>query len=395
MSYDLVISGGRVIDPGRDIDATLDVAVSGGRIAVVAGHIDTAEAARWVDARGKLVTPGLIDVHTHLFEHGTEIGMNPDVAGVRSGVTTVVDAGSCGCGTYEGFHHYVFPRSHTRILAMLHIARTGLAYFPKAEVRGDDDIDIGATVAMVEKFRGEILGIKVRAVGPSVVSMGVDLIKKAREAASESGTRVMVHIGDPHFSVEPTLTQRLLPLMEPGDIVTHVYTGAPGKVLDGANKVLPELIEAQERGVIFDIAHGRFNMNFDVAKRLLDQGVVPLTISTDLTPAGREDMLKSMNHTMNKFLALGFSLHDVIRMSTYNAAGLIGYQEELGSLAEGTIADITLLEEVTGGWTYLDSQGQSLDGAKALKPVMCFKDGEQFSVDYGPFPWGWLPNPIA
>jgi len=337
------------------------------------------------------VTPGLIDVHAHIFEHGTDIGMDPNLAGVKSGVTTIVDAGSAGSGTYDGFHHYILPRSHARVLSMIHLGRGGLAYMP--EIRDAKDIDIDATVAMVNKHHGEILGIKVRAVGPAVREMGVDLIKKAREAAKASGTRVMVHIGDPLWKVEPTLTARLLPLLEPGDIVTHLYTGAPGRLVDDNGKVLPEILDAQQRGLIFDIAHGRFNMNFDVARRLMDKGIVPLTVSTDLTPGGRDDMLKSMNHVMNKFLALGFRLDHVIRMATYNAAELIGMRDDLGTLAEGTTADITVLEEHEGDWTFTDSQRGTLKGTKALAPVLTFKDGVRYDVEYGPFPWGWLPNP--
>ena len=390
MSYDLVITGGRVIDPGRDVDSQLDVAVSGGRIAAVGPDIDSAHAERTVDARGKLVVPGLIDAHTHLFWHGTAVGMDPDLAGVRSGVTTVVDAGSCGSATYDGFHELVASTATTRVLSLLHLAQTGLATMP--EIRDMADVDMEATAVTMERYRGQILGINVRAVGPAVLEMGTELIKLARKAADASKTRVMVHIGDPLFKVDPPLTQRLLPLLQPGDIVTHIFTGQIGRVLDANNRVLPELLEARDRGVVFDIAHGRFNMDFGVAGRLLDQGVMPLTISTDLTPAGRDGVVKSMTNTMSKFLALGFSLNEVVRMSTWGPAGLVGMQDELGTLAEGTIADITILEEVRGEWSYLDSFDRPLKGTKALQPVLCFKDGTQYSVDYGPFPWGWLPN---
>ena len=394
MLFDLVITGGRVLDPGRDVDALLDVAVSDGRIAALRAGIDPSEATRTIDAKGRLVVPGLIDAHTHLFEHGLDSGVDPDLAGVRSGVTTVVDAGSCGSATYDGFHHLVASRAQTRVFSMLHLARTGLATFPTMpEIRDASDVDFEATVATVERHRGQILGIKVRAVGDAVRTMGVDLIKLAQRAAAETRTGIMVHIGDPVFRVEPTLTQQLLPLLEPGDIVSHLYTGAPGKVLDSHNRVLPELLEARDKGVVFDIGHGRFNMNFEVAQRLLDQGVAPLTISTDMTLQGREGVVKCMTQTMNEFLALGYSLTDVVRMATYNPARVVGQQQELGTLAEGTAADVTILEEVSGDWSYLDSQGQTLRGAKALRPVLCFKDGRQFSVDYGPFPWGWLPNP--
>ena len=391
MPYDLVITGGRVIDPGRSLDAQLDLAVENGRIAALGQALPVPESARTIDARGKLVAPGLIDVHTHLYEHATAVGTNPDLAGVRSGVTTLLDAGSGGSGTYEGFQQRVIPISHTRIFSLLHLGRGGLAFAP--EIRDSQDVDMDGTIATVERHRGTILGIKVRAVGPAVNTMGVELVRLARRAAAETRTRVMVHIGDPQYRVYPPLTQRLLPLLEPGDIVTHMYTGALGRVLDGQNRVLPEMLEARDKGVVFDVGHGRFNFNFETSQRLLDQGVLPLTVSTDITAQGREGIVKSMTHVMNKFLALGFSLTDVIRMSTYEPAGIVGMQQELGTLAEGTIADVTLLEQTTGDWTYTDSQGERLTGSMALRPVLCFKGGRQFSVDYGPFPWGWLPNP--
>ena len=391
MPYDLVIAGGRVMDPGQDLDARLDVAIQDGRVAALRQDIPGSEATRTIDARGKLVVPGLIDVHTHLYEHATAVGTDPDLAGVRSGVTTLLDAGSAGSGTYEGFQQRVVPLSNTRIFSLLHLGRGGLAFAP--EIRDAQDVDMEATIATVERHRDTILGIKVRAVGPAVSAMGPELVRLARQAAAETGTRVMVHIGDPQYRVEPPLTQRLLPLLEPGDIVTHMYTGAPGRALDDRNRVLPEMLEARDRGVVFDVGHGRFNFNFEAAQRLLDQGVVPRTVSTDITAQGRQGIVKSMTYVMSKFLALGFSLRDVIRMSTHEPAGILGAQQELGTLAEGAVADVTLLEQVTGDWTYTDSQDQTLSGTTALQPVLCFKGGQQFSVDYGPFPWGWLPNP--
>ena len=391
MAYDLVITGGRVIDPGRDVDASLDVAISGGRIAKVAAGIDPSEAARSIDARGRIVTPGLIDVHAHIFEHGIDNGLDPDLAGVRSGVTTIVDAGSAGSALYDGFHEHVITKAKTRVLANIHIARTGLAFMPEA--RDADDIDLEGTIATANRYKGEIIGVKVRACGPAVGALGIDYIKTAITAARESGVRLMVHIGDPTWNVDPTITQRLLPLLEADDLLTHLYTGAPGKALDDARNVLPELADAKERGVIFDPAHGRMNMSFEVAKRMMDQGILPDSISTDITKPGRAGVVKSMTHTMSKFLAMGFSLNDVIRMSTYSPAGFIGYGADLGTLAEGTAADIAVMSVEQGSWTFEDALGASLAGDTALQPVLTFKDGEQVAVDYGPFPWGWLPNP--
>jgi dihydroorotase len=393
MPYDLIITGGRVVDPGREVDAVMDVAISDGRIAKVAAAIDAAEASWTVDARGKLVVPGLIDIHAHIFEHGVGNGLDPDLAGVRSGVTTIVDGGSAGSANYDGFHHNIIGKVQTRVLANLHIAQTGLATSPEA--RDANDVDVDATIETANRYKGEIIGIKVRACGPVLATMGIDYIKAALTAARESGVRLMVHIGDPQWNVDPAITQQLLPLLQADDLITHLYTGAPGKVLDSNRNVLPELVDANERGVEFDPAHGRMNMSFEVAKRMMEQGIRPASISTDITKPGRLGVVKSMTHTMSKFLALGYSLTDVIRMSTFNPAGLIGQQAELGTLAEGTTADIAILGEAQGKWTFDDALGASLTGDQALQPVLTFKDGAQVAVDYGPFPWGWLPNPAS
>jgi dihydroorotase len=385
-----------VIDPGRDVDARLDVAVSGGRIAKVAPSIDASEAARSVDARGRIVVPGLIDVHAHIYEHGVGMGLDPDLAGVRSGVTTLVDAGSAGAANYDSFHHHVIARATTRVLTNVHIARAGLAFTPEA--RDADDVDIEGTIRTVLRYKGEVIGVKVRATGPVITNMGIDYIKAAVTAARESGVRLMVHVGLIGYepaATDEAITKQLLPLLREDDLLTHLYTGAPGRPLDAALNVLPELVDAKERGVLFDPAHGRSNMSFEVAKLMMEQGILPSSISTDITAPGRSGVVKSMTHTMSKFLALGFSLNDVIRMSTYNPAGLVGMQDEIGTLAEGTAADIAVLAVEQGKWTFDDAMGATLDGDAALQPVLTFKDGEQVSVDYGPFPWGWLPNPAG
>ncbi len=390
MPYDIVITGGQVIDPGRGVDAPLDVAIKDGKIAKVAAGIDASQGERSIDASGHIVTPGLIDIHAHIFEHGVGNGLDPDLAGVRSGVTTIVDAGSAGSANYDGFHQYIVGTAKTRVLANIHIAQMGLAVNPEA--RDANDVNIDETIAVANRYRGEIIGVKIRACGPALDTMGIDYIHAAIKAARESGVRVMVHIGDPQWNVDPTITARLLPLLQADDLITHLYTGAPGKVLDGNRNVLPELLDARARGVGFDPAHGRFNMSFEVAKRMMEQGILPDSISTDITKQGRLSVVKSMTHVMSKFLALGFSLRDVIKMSTYVPAGFIGMQEDLGTLAEGTAADVAILSVEQGKWTYDDALGVSLVGEVALQPVLTFKDGEQHPVDYGPFPWGWLPN---
>ena len=391
---DLLLKGGEVIDPSQDIRAKLDVAVTDGVISAVAPDLDPSDAARVINVDGNIVVPGMIDLHTHVYEGINQNGINPDLAGVRSGVTTVLDAGSAGCYTFGGFPRYVVPRAKTRIFCMLHISRVGLSYQPDTSRR--EDIDVEETVSVIKANRPLIQGVKIRAVGPGVPRMGVEMVRLAKQAATEGGVRLMVHIGDRSIAggdgTEPTITRQLLPLLENGDIITHLFSGNPGRIIGDDGKVIPEIMEAQERGVFLDTAHGRQNFSFDVAKAALDQGVNPRSISTDMTPPGRMNTVHSMTEMLARFMALGFSLEDVIRMTTANPAQALGMEDTLGSLAVGRPADISVLKEETGDWLFHDTEGNTLRGDKALVPVVTIKDGEAYSPDWGPRPWGWLPD---
>ena len=391
---DLLLKGGEVIDPSRGIRAKLDVAVADGVISAVAPDIDTSGAARVINADGNIVIPGMIDLHTHVYEGVNQNGINPDLAGVRSGVTTVLDAGSAGCYTFGGFPRYVVPRAKTNVFCMLHISRVGLSYQPDTSRR--EDIDLDETVSVIKANKPLIQGVKIRAVGPGVPRMGVEMVRLAKQAATEGGVRLMVHIGDRSIAdgdgSEPTITRQLLPLLDKGDIITHLFSGNPGRIIDGDGTVIREILEAQARGVFLDTAHGRQNFSFDVAKAALDQGVEPRSISTDMTPPGRMNTVHSMTEMLARFMALGFSLEDVIRMTTANPAGALGMEDTLGSLAVGRTADISVLKEETGDWLFHDTEGNTLRGDKALVPIVTVKDGEAYSPDWGPRPWGWLPD---
>jgi dihydroorotase len=387
---DLVLKGGEVIDPSRDLRARLDLGIRDGAIAQIAPTIEANDATQVVDVSGKLVVPGLIDLHTHVYEGVNQNGINPDLAGVRSGVTTVVDAGSAGCYTFGGFSQYVVPNANTRIVSFLHAARTGLSYQP--EISGRDDIDLDETVRVVTENRPLVQGVKLRAIGPSVPTLGMELFHLAKRAARDAGVRLMVHIGDKDVDDGPSLTRDLLPLMEPGDILTHLFTDHPGRILDGDGRVMPEVLDAQDRGVALDTAFGRFNFSFDVAKRALDGGVKPRTISTDMTPPGRRNTVHSLTEMLGRFLALDFSLEDVISMVTVNPAAALGMEDSLGSLVVGRTADVTVLEATSGDWVFLDTFSNTVKGDTALVPVLTVKGGEPFTPDWGPRPWGWLPQ---
>jgi dihydroorotase len=381
-----------VVDPSRGLDGVQDVAVQGGVIARVAPGIPAAEASRVIDVGGKIVAPGLIDLHAHVFEGVTRNGVHPDLGGVYAGVTTIVDAGSSGAATFAAFPRHIIPQCHTEIIPFLHICQTGLATSP--DIIAESSIDLDDTLRTLDRHKGLICGIKARMVSPALEIMGMDMPKLARRAARESGTRLMVHIGDTEKRYDPKVIHALLPLLETGDILTHYFTANPGGVLDANGTLVPEAREAADRGVWFDTAHGRMNFSFDVGRRIIDQGLLPHCISTDLTVPGRLQTVHSMTEMMTRFLGLGFTLPQVVTMCTANPAKAIGMESRLGSLAVGRQADISVLETREGDWVVYDVLGASLRARQAVVPFVTVKRGQVFTPDWGPRPWGWEPDRV-
>jgi dihydroorotase len=389
--YDLLLRGGTVIDPTQGLRGTLDVAVQDGRIARVGAPEPEPAALRVVDVTGMTVTPGLIDLHTHVFDGVASNGVHPDLAGVRAGVTTIVDAGSSGSATFGAFPRHILPNCATEVIPFLHICQTGLATSP--DIIAPSSIDLDATLRVVDAHRDLIKGIKARMVSPALEILGMEMPRLAKRAARESGLRLMVHIGDTEKRYDPGVIRELLPLLEPGDIVTHLFTANPGGVLDSGGKLVPEARELVGRGVWLDTAHGRLNFGFDVARKVLDQGLVPDCISTDLTIPGRRDTVHSLVEMMGRFLGLGFTLEQVVAMCTQNPARAIGEQDRLGSLAVGRQADISVLKLSQGKWVVYDTTGASLPITQCVVPVLTVKRGQLFEPEWGPHPWGWEPKP--
>jgi dihydroorotase len=350
LMYDLLIKGGTVIDPTQNRNGLYDVAITDGKIAEVSADIAADQATRVVEVRGKYVTPGLIDLHTHVYEGVNGNGVNADVGGVRAGVTTMVDAGSSGCDTYGGFPAHIIPNNHTEVIPFLHICRTGLATTP--DIFAPSSIDLDRTIQVIEESNGVIRGVKARMVSPALEIMGMEMPRMAKRAAKEAGVPLMVHIGDTEKRYPAEVIRELLPIMEPGDIVTHFFTANPGGVLDSDGNLVPEAREAHERGVWLDTAHGRANFSFDIGERVLDQGVEPHCISTDLTVPGRVRTVHSMTEMMTRFLAMGFTLD----------------------------------------WVVYDVLGNGRKSERAVTPVLSVKRGEVFEAGWGPRPWGWEPD---
>jgi dihydroorotase len=388
--FDLVLKGGTVVDPAGGLDGVMDVAVENGLIARIAPDIAAAEAARVIEVRGRLVTPGLIDLHAHVFEGVNRTGVNPDLGGVYAGVTTIVDAGSAGAATFAAFPRHIMPHCHTEIIPFLHICQTGLATMP--DIIAESSINLDDTVRVATQHRGLIRGIKARMVSPALEILGMEMPRLARRAAREAGIKLMVHIGDTEKRYDPRVIHPLLSLLEPGDILTHYFTPNPGGVLDPNGKLVPEAREAADRGVWFDTAHGRMNFSFDVGRRIIDQGLMPHCISTDLTVPGRVNTVHSMTEMMTRFLGLGFTLPQVVAMSTANPARAIGADDRLGRLAVGRQADISVLDVQAGDWVVYDILGSPLRVDRAFAPHLTVKRGRVFMPDFGPRPWGWLPD---
>jgi dihydroorotase len=391
--YDLLLKGGVVIDPAQDMRGALDVAVQDGKIAGVAANIPRSEARRVIDIPGKTVTPGLIDLHTHVFDGVAANGVHPDIAGVHAGVTTVVDAGSSGCATFSAFPRHILPKCETEVIPLLHICQTGLATNP--DIIAESSIDLDGTLRAAREHKGLIKGIKARMVSPALEIFGMEMPRLAKRAARESGVPLMVHIGDTTKRYDPDVIRELLPLLEPGDIVTHLFTANPGGVLDTNGKLVPEAKELAARGVWLDTAHGRMNFGFNVGRRVLDQGLTPHCISTDLTIPGRANTVHSMVEIMARFLGMGFTLEQVIAMSTVNPASAIGEANRLGSLAVGRQADISVLEVRDGRWVVYDTLRDSMKIDKTVVPVLTVKRGRVFEPEWGPHPWGWEPERVG
>src|SRR5918911_2473891 len=389
--YDLLLKGGTVVDPAGGLHGIHDIAVQDGKIARIAPTIPREEATRVHEVAGKIVTPGLIDLHAHVFEGFNSNGVHPDLGGVYAGVTTIVDAGSAGCATFAGFPRHIIPQCHTEIIPFLHICQTGLATNP--DIIAESSIDLDGTLRVTDQYKGLICGIKARMVSPALEILGMEMPRLAKRAARESGLPLMVHIGDTQKTYDPNVIRELLPMLEPGDIVTHLFTANPGGVLDPNGKLVPEARELADRGVWLDTAHGRMNFGFAVARKVLDQGLVPHCISTDLTIPGRLNTVHSLVEIMARFLGLGFTFEQVVAMCTANAARALGEQDRLGSLAVGRQADISVLELREGDWVVYDTLRDTLRVRQAVVPVVTVKRGELFEPEWGPHPLGWEPEP--
>ncbi len=372
----LLLRGGHLIDPAQGLDGQYDLRLRDGRVEAV-GPALAADGATVLDVAGLLVLPGLIDVHVHCF---TGLGTNavaPDVQGVSRGATTIVDAGGAGHMAFPLFRDYIMPAARTRVLAFLNLSSPGAALNTRFPRLGDPRlIEPDAIAATIEANRDRIVGIKMHAITSAVGALGLEPIRRGCAIAAELGVPAMVHIGESWGNDQEQPIERVVELFRPGDIVTHMYTGQRGGVLDAQGRLCPAVREARDRGVRFDIGHGAQNLSFAVAQRLLDLGFPPDTISTDCSHMSLLGPVYDLPTTMAKFLGLGLPLRDVVAMVTSQAAAQIGRADELGSLAVGRVADVSVLRLEERDWTATDSMRQHMAVRQHLAPVLTVRAGE-------------------
>jgi dihydroorotase len=372
MKYDLVLHGATVIDPSQEIHGRFDVAVAGDRIVAVAQRIEAGEAGRLIDLSGKVLTPGWVDIHAHVYAGVTTWGIKADAFCLATGVTTIVDAGSPGWANFLGFEEYIVAPSRTQVLTFVHISGIGLTYGPLGEMEDLRYGDPARTAFVVQNWPDICVGVKVRQGKHQVGDNGVRPLRLALEAAEAARVPVMVHIG------AGVPLPDVLAEMREGDIATHCYQGVGDGIIGEDGGVIPQVWEARQRGVVFDIGHGGGSFDFDVARAAMANGFAADVISTDIHAHSIHHSVYSLPETASKLLNLGAALDDVVRQSTTSAAAAIGRGDELGTLRVGTVADLAAFEILDGEFEFHDVRRRRLVGARKIEPVLTVRAGQVY-----------------
>jgi dihydroorotase len=414
MLYDLLLRGGRVIDPAQRLDGVHDVAIKGGRIAAVLPAIAPSSARESVDVSGKLVLPGLIDTHAHVFEHVTgRFGLEADLCGVRSGVTTLVDQGGPSCMTLPAFREFVVDRKKSRAVTFLSAYLVGGMeghFYPS--LYKPDCVDVEATVKSALANRDIVKGFKAHAELGGFARWGIEVIRLAAEIGKRAELPVYIHFGQlwglPESGdngVDPdTILDQVVPLLKPGDILAHPFTRHPGGFVNREGKVHPIVKEALARGLKTDVGHGS-HFSYRMARIALDAGIVPDTLGADMhgyntrvpkpspSLAGTPDEHPDKEHmffgqtrfslvsAMTSMLALGLPLEKIVPMVTVNPARMLGMQDEIGSLRPGVEADVSVLHDERGSWTLTDNEKTRQKTDRLLRPYFCLRGGARFDSD--------------
>ena len=370
-----ILKGGRLIDSASGLDAQQDIHVRDGVVAAIGADLK-AEGATIIDVKDCIVTPGLIDVHLHLMNGLGAFGVDPDIFGVGSGVTTVVDAGSAGHSLLTVFRNYVTRNAKTRVLNYVNLSTLGGVTGPGYSILADPRlIDEDKIEKAVEANRDIIVGIKIMATGGALGAEGLKPLARARKLGDNLKIPLLVHIGESWTKdMAPVHVGDVLKYLRAGDIVTHMFTVHPGGLLDPNGKLWPQVRDAKESGVLMDVGHGLHNLNFDVARKVLDQELFPDGVSTDGHRGNRAGPVYDLPTTMAKLMALGFSLNQVVEMATINAARLLGRSHEIGFVRVGQPAEISVLRLEERQWKAVDSQRGTIQARQALVPVYAIRN---------------------
>lgn len=367
---DIIIKNGRVIDPYNNMDKTADIAVKDGKIAGI-GSFGNMEGEKIVDAEGCIVTPGLIDYHVHIYPLA-EIGIPAEATCFSSGITTVVDAGSCGCANYEYYRGFI-NSSKLRIKCYLNVCSAGLVTSSYYENVNPEYFNRKKIKRLFEKYRGELISLKVRLSKDVVGDLGIEPLKETVKLAEEIGVNVVVHSTD-----SPVTMTELVNCLRKGDVVTHAYHNIGHSIIDENGKVYDEIKAARERGVIFDVANARFHFAFKVADAAIKDGFLPDVISTDLTVKSlyKKPQIFNMMFLLSKYLNMGLSMNEIIERCTSAPARIMGMEGEIGCLSLGSCADIAILKIIEKEEVFEDWEGGRIIGKQLLRNMLTVREGE-------------------
>jgi dihydroorotase len=385
--FDLLLRNCNVLDPGQRLSGKRDIGMRYGLIEAIEQSIAPERAQRVMDAGGKLVTPGLIDLHAHTFPYGSAIGIPADELVAHQATTTVVSAGDAGANNMAAFRRFVVPASRTRQFAFVHIAVAGLAGFPVPELFNIDYASADAAARTVAENADLVLGVKVRMSENVIARHGLEPLRRALAACERSGVpaKVMCHIGG---VADGALMSQILDLLRPGDVLTHCYSGAPNLAGQGTNivqdgKLLPAALAAKRRGVLFDIGHGGGSFDYTIAEAAIAQGCPPDTVSSDIHVfSGNTPGMPYLPWVMSKLIGLGFTLEQVVTMATSKPASVIARIPKHGTLQIGAPADLSILELVEGPVSFVDTRNNTREGKAHLRPAGTIVAGVAFGRPY-------------